>query len=327
MTLSTLVASLFLQWLTPPAAYSFEPEIISREILELSDCRIEVMYQRNGPGTLQQVIEVIPTAVQGPMPAVVVPFYFPEAMLGCSLEDIRNGNVRCLADIDGIEGYRGIEMMALLARRGYACISGESYHLTYTPMDLARTDFKRWAEAAAAFNTDYPQWSGTGKLVADTRLLVDILEADPRIDSGRIGIAGHSLGGKIAFYTGCLDPRIKVIVASDWGYMWDSTNWDAAWYWGDKLQTIRTSGPSARTGHGWLIDYALESTDGKSFCWIAGQDDTDASLKTFRKSKAWRKFYRTHPDRFFFINHATGHRPTPEALDEALTYLSSSAGL
>lgn len=321
---SILAIALWLQFLEAPAAYVFEPEILSRETFRLEDCSIEVMYQRNGPATVQQVIEVIPAAAREPLPAVVVPYYFPEAMLGCSVKSIRDGSVRSLSDIGGLEGYKGIEMMAQLARRGFACISAESYHLTYIPQDLERDDFKRWKGAAEAFNADYPQWCGAGKIVADTRLLVDILEADPRIDGKRIGIAGHSLGGKTAFYTGCLDPRIKIIIASDWGYLWDSTNWDAEWYWGDKLRTVRGSGPSAQAGHGSLIDYGVTEGQVKSFCWIAGHDDSAGSLDAFKESEAWRRYFRRHHQNFLFINHATGHRPTAEALDQAYDFLQAN---
>ena len=46
----------------------------------------------------------------------------------------------------------------------------------------------------------------------------------------------------MAFYAGCLDHRIKVIVASDFGIGWDQTNWNEAWYWGDRLKDVRARG-------------------------------------------------------------------------------------
>ena len=150
--------------------------------------------------------------------------------------------------------------------------------------------------AGEALAHDWPEWSGVGKLVADTRLLVDILVADSRVDSARIGIIGHSLGGKMAFYTGCLDSRIKVIVASDFGIGWDQTNWRDPWYWGEKLKDLRAKG----------MDHAglLSLSGGKPFCLIAGEFDDASSGTMMRRAKG----YERNPERLVLVNHATGHR-------------------
>ena len=68
-------------------------------------------------------------------------------------------------------------------------------------------------------------------MVSDTTLLIDAVAFDFRVDNTCIGIMGHSLGGKMAFYTGCLDERVRVIVASDFGIGWEQTNWSDIWYW------------------------------------------------------------------------------------------------
>ena len=231
-------------------------------------------------------------------PAVVVPFYFPECMLGF---DPETG--------ERMPKYEKIAMMADLAKRGFVTISADAYHLTYLKSALQRQDFSRWRISGAALHRDWPEWSGVGKLVADTRLLVDMLVADARVDAERIGIIGHSLGGKMAFYTGCLDPRIKAIVTSDWGYIWDTTNWSDIWYWGAREAALKKSG---RT-HDELLDYA----GGKPFMLIAGMYDGAAACAAIRRVKA----YEGRQERLELINHASGHRPPPDALEAGYRFL------
>jgi dienelactone hydrolase len=124
-----------------------------------------------------------------------------------------------------LERFRGVDMMRQLVRRGYAVASADAYHLTYIQSEKARGDFSRWQDAADALRADHPGYSGVAKLVDDTALMLDLMAADARIDPARIGIAGHSLGGKMAFYTGCLDERVRAILASDFGIGWHQTNW------------------------------------------------------------------------------------------------------
>ena len=152
-----------------------------------------------------------------------------------------------------------------------------------------------------------PQWCGVGKLVADTELLVDILEDDPRVDSERIGIAGHSLGGKTAFYTGCVDPRIKAILASDFGLLWEQTNWEKPWYWGGRLEELEAAG--ACNTDLW------EYSGFKPFFLIAGDADNNDSYEALSAVMP--------PDcsTLFFLNHATGHRPPMYALEEGYAFL------
>ena len=49
----------------------------------------------------------------------------------------------------------------------------------------------------------------------------------------------------MAFYTGCLDERFKVILASDFGIGWDQTNWKDLWYWGSRVDELKAANPSA----------------------------------------------------------------------------------
>lgn len=285
----------------PAGAYPAGKVIERGKTYDFTHYSCECCYQQNGPGTRQLVIMAVPKGKKGPLPAVVVPFYFPEAMLGMEIETRKP-----------LEFYRGIEMLAHLAERGFIAVSAESYHLTYLPdLELAREDFKRWEISARQLRADHPDWSGMGKLAADTRLLVDLLCHDSRVDPRRIGIAGHSLGGKMAFYTGCLDPRIRVILASDFGLGWDQTNWDDIWYWGkEQVRVFKQAG----------IDHAdlLQASGCKPFALLAGKYDNEKSLEILQSAG-----YADKPDSLCFINHAEGHRPPQWALDRGYDFLRS----
>lgn len=285
----------------PEDGYAFAATVEPVKVYDYPEFSCEAYTQVNGPGTVQRVMMLVPKNVQGKRPAVAVPFYFPEAMLGEEPETH-----------EALPFYAGIEMMLHLVKRGYITISAEAYHLTYVPeLKLERGDFKRWPESAAKLKAEHPHWTGIGKLVADTRLLIDMLCADSRVDDARIGIAGHSLGGKMAFYTGCLDNRIKAILASDFGMCWKQTNWDAEWYWGQAwIDAFLKQG----------IDHSslLINSGCKPLALIAGEADNENSLTLLRKAG-----YATDDSRLCFINHATGHRPPQWALEKAYDFLDS----
>ena len=191
----------------------------------------ELYIQENGCGKHQRVMMVFPKELKDKAPAIAVPFYFPEAMLGFDP-----------ATNEVLEPYKDIEMMLHLARRGYITACADAYHLTYIESTKNKRDFTRWQDAADELRRDHPNYSGMGKLFDDTELLLDMLYNDERVDNSRIGIAGHSLGGKMAFYTGCLDDRICAILASDFGIGWDQTNWREDWYWSNIVDNLIAKG-------------------------------------------------------------------------------------
>jgi len=291
-----LLAAILGVWagfLEPPARYSsFTREVVPVTRYACSDFDVEVYSQANGPNTRQRVMMVVPRGLKGKAPCVIAPFYFPEAMLGF---DPSNGT--------NLTFYAGITYMSDLAQRGYITLSADAYHLTYGKAAGS------WRKAAEALNADWPSWTGVGKLSFDTRLLVDFAAADSRVDANRIGMIGHSLGGKMAFYAGLTDSRIKVVVASDFGLGWTQTNWSDPWYWGEKLVVARQQGLSH-------VDL-LSQSGGKPFCLIAGEAD-DADSGWLMKSA---KGYEGREERLLFVHHAKGHRPPPDATEKGYAFL------
>ncbi|HUU29729.1 MAG TPA: alpha/beta fold hydrolase [archaeon] len=59
------------------------------------------------------------------------------------------------------------------------------------------------------FYERYPHWSKLGRMTADLRSAVDMLQGLELIDSGRIYAAGYSLGATVGLYGAACDERIK----------------------------------------------------------------------------------------------------------------------
>ncbi len=288
-----------------PKNYDYKKtfEFVKKYELDGFDC--EVYLQANGvrpDGTVtyQRVFFAIPKNATGKLPAVVLPFYFPEATMAYDPEKKEHLPYA---------GYASNLMLVDLVERGFIVATADAYYRTYIDSDLDNDAWERWELAGTAIITDYPEWTGIGKLVYDTQLVIDVVEKDERVDSENIGIYGHSLGGKMAFYTGCLDDRIKVIGASDFGIVWERSNWDDVWYWGKKLEEVKKAGLNNQD--------LLACVAPKPFCLVAGHYDNEESKKALDTIEGYKK----HKDKLFIVNHATGHKPTPYAKAAVYGYL------
>lgn len=85
----------------------------------------------------------------------------------------------------------------------------------------------------------HPMVTGLGRSVADLRLAVDALGAIEQVDSRRIGVFGHSLGGKLALFAAALDPRIAAAVTHEPGLGFAHSNWSDPWYLGTRVPIDR----------------------------------------------------------------------------------------
>jgi len=66
---------------------------------------------------------------------------------------------------------------------------------------------------ATRFYQRHGHWSLLGKMIADARAAVDVLESLPYVDKERIYLLGYSLGGIVALHTAALDRRIAGVVS------------------------------------------------------------------------------------------------------------------
>ncbi len=95
---------------------------------------------------------------------------------------------------------------------------GEPAHLA-----LAREGFVVFAydqigngtriEEATRFYERYPHWSLLGKMIADARAAVDVVENLPYVDSQRIYLLGYTVGGMVALHTAALEQRVAGVVS------------------------------------------------------------------------------------------------------------------
>jgi pimeloyl-ACP methyl ester carboxylesterase len=65
----------------------------------------------------------------------------------------------------------------------------------------------------ATFCDRFPHWSRLGRMVADTRAVMDALQKEDIVDTNRIYLYGYSMGGIVALHTAALDARVKGVVS------------------------------------------------------------------------------------------------------------------
>lgn len=260
-----------------------------------------IFLQPTGPEQRQQVVLLEPTQNSpSPRPVAVVPYYHPELMMGY---DPAQG-----APVDE---RPVVQFGRHLAERGYlvACMEAFPYNTVPEPEDSA--GFGWWKAAAAKLLSDNPGWTGIGKLVHDTSRALDLLLDQPDADRGRVLAIGHSLGGKMAFYTSAFDQRISACISSDFGIAWEFTNWEAPWYFGPQVQRQ----DFALNGH-----HALALIAPRSFLVIAGEADRPESWQFIREAQRVYRLYGRDEAAGCFL-HMTGHQPTAEAIEAAYAWL------
>ena len=151
----------------------------------------------------------------GPHPAVITVYYEPETAIG--------------------EGKELRDFAIQLARRGFVALSLGSTEATanqtyglYFP-DLEHAEIQPLSMLAyAAANAWY------------------VLAVRPEVDSRRIGICGHSFGGKWSMFASCLFDKFAASAWSDPGIVFDDTrpsiNYWEPWYLGYHPQPWRQRG-------------------------------------------------------------------------------------
>jgi hypothetical protein len=150
----------------------------------------------------------------GPFPAVLVPFYAPETSIGLSALKLR-------------------DFAYQLTRRGYVTLA-----IGAPGGDALRPDVGK---------TQLQPLSYLAYVAANSHTA---LAQMPEVDPKRIGIVGHSYGGKWAMFAACLYDKFAAGVWSDAGLAFDEThpnvNYWEPWYLGAEPGLGRPDGRTER---------------------------------------------------------------------------------
>ncbi|MEY2407515.1 MAG: hypothetical protein QOF48_185 [Verrucomicrobiota bacterium] len=149
-------------------------------------------------------------AEAGPLPAVLVPFYDPETSIGI-----------------GASKHRDFALQ--LARRGFVTLA-----IGAPSGDARRPD------------TGRPGWQPLSYLAYLAANCHTALAQRREVDPRRIGVVGHSYGGKWAMFAAALYEKFACCVASDPGIVWDESranvNYWEPWYLGRDAKQVRQPG-------------------------------------------------------------------------------------
>lgn len=188
----------------PPLIKDQEPEILDTiRRGQVTQYRIRFFWM---PNEKTEGYLLIPDADRNKkMPAVITVFYEPETAIGAGKPDR--------------------DFAWQLAKRGFVALSigttqateDETYSLYYPNIENAQAQPLSMLAYAAA-NAWY------------------VMAALPEVDSARIGIMGHSFGGKWAMFASCLFEKLACAVWSDPGIVFDASreniNYWEPWYLG-----------------------------------------------------------------------------------------------
>jgi dienelactone hydrolase len=204
----------------------------------------------------------------GPFPAVFVPFYDPETSAG----------------LVGDPKKQHRDFAWQLARRGFVTLSLGSPGGDARKPDTADHPLQPMSYLAYVAANAY-----------------QVLAALPSVDPARVGVVGHSYGGKWAMFASCLYDKYAAAAWSDPGVVWDeakpSVNYWEPWYLG-------RDPADPRPKPGGLVTAANPRTGAYKALVGAGRD-----LHELHALMAPRPFLvsggsEDGPDRWVALNHA-----------------------
>ncbi len=273
------------------------PKARTVSVIEDQNYTANLMYLQVEPDWWEKIIVMYPAeSMTHPRPVVIVPFYDVDTPAGRNL----SGNLFLGKTVDPF-AYCAVQ-------KGYIAVAvrwwGESYG-------------EFWSEAVANLKLRHPHVTGLGKWVWDAQRLVDYIYTLPEVDRARVGIHGHSLGGKMALYAAAFDDRITTVVSDELGVGLTFSNYEDYWYLGDFIHQIDPA-----TDNHELISLIAP----RPFLLVGG--DKYDSAKSWYYINAARAVYNLYgkPENIGYFNHHTGHRPTPEAVWRSNEWLAHFLG-
>lgn len=183
-----------------------EPEVRVEASVKEAGYRRDRVRFRWTPEEWTEAWLLVPDGLQGRAPAVLTVYYEPDTAAGLSDKPDR-------------------DFARQLVRKGFVCLSigttqtseAKTYAIHYPDLDHVTVQPLSMLAYAAA-NAWY------------------LLASRPEVDSARIGITGHSYGGKWSMFASCLFDRFACAAWSDGGIVFDDTrpsiNYWEPWYLG-----------------------------------------------------------------------------------------------
>jgi dienelactone hydrolase len=242
-------------------------------------------------GTYTDGYLLVPRQHKGKLPAIVV------------FHSTVKSQAKLVAGIDESvpEKSQGVQ----LVQRGYVVLC---------PRNFIFNEGADYAGNAARLKKQHPDATGMGKMVWDGIRAVDLLQSLPYVNKDKIGVIGHSLGGKEALYSAAFDERIKAAVSSEGGIGLKFSNWDADWYLGPQIK---------QPDFGLENHQLLALIAPRAFLLLAG--DSADNEKSWAFISAAQPVYKLldAPENIGWFDHHLGHRYPPQAREVAEEFLDA----
>lgn len=216
----------------------------------------------------------------------------------------------------GIEGDPTLAFARHYAELGYAtltpdCITaGERVGYNLEPYDTSN------------FYKDYPKMSALGKMLWDHFHAVDVLCEVRRVDSARIGVIGHSLGGHNALLLAAFDERIQACVASCAFTRFADDKTPERWVRSKDFVCLPKLAQAVKTGRfpfDWEHILALTAPNPTLLLASANDKGLSNAESCEKAVKAAQRIYRllSAPSALEVRTHNFGHGMTAEAVQAA----------
>lgn len=108
----------------------------------------------------------------------------------------------------GLEGDKSLALALHYAQRGYVTIAPDAMTAG------ERVSSNRPPYDATSFYKEHRKTSLLGKMLADHKQALNVLEDTRSVDPDRLGVVGHGLGGASALLLAAFDDRVQACVAS-----------------------------------------------------------------------------------------------------------------
>ncbi|MGH7958189.1 MAG: dienelactone hydrolase family protein, partial [Opitutaceae bacterium] len=304
------------------------PELLAKPTIRISE------EQERGDGMMQHRMEievasgvmqhgfllVPPESGKERRPAVLVVFYAPEVSVAYQGPRPLEGQAKKLMTTG--ERAKECDYALQLARRGFVTLS------IGTPGDDAYKPLQRGAKCQPLSYLAY--------IAANCHT---VLAQRPEVDPARIGVMGHSYGGKWSMLASCLYEKFACAVWSDGGVVFDevrpAVNYWEPWYLGlDAAHTRKAglvTGANPRTGayknivesgHDLHELHALMAP--RPFLVSGGSEDGLGRWLPLNHAIEVNRFLG-YENRVAMTNRE-GHSPTPDSNQQAFRFLEHFLG-